>query len=62
MYVCLSAQVNCYPDKAVQREVLAIEVVCRYEQLGCTWQDKLKLWEVLIHVHICAGTSEEESG
>ena len=30
-----------YPDRAAQREVNAIVVLCRYKQLDCPWEGQL---------------------
>jgi hypothetical protein len=35
-----------YPDKAVQREVLALLVQCSHQDHGCEWQGQIKEWEV----------------
>ena len=35
-----------YPDKAAQREVSQLIVICMFKKLGCEWSDKLKDYEV----------------
>ena len=35
-----------YPDRAVEREVQALQVWCEFKSLGCNWQGRLQLWEV----------------
>ena len=42
---------QCYPDKAVQREVLSLLVYCCYQVHGCTWQGPLKEWQVCIRIN-----------
>ena len=34
-----------YPDRAVQRELEALLVFCKYKNLGCDWKGVLKDWE-----------------
>ena len=38
-----------YPDKAVQREVLELIVLCSYSKYGCPWQGQLQHFEVGTH-------------
>ena len=37
---------QCYPDKAIRRQVQKLEVLCRYSPEGCEWRGELNLWEV----------------
>jgi hypothetical protein len=35
-------QKELYPDNAVQREIMALTVVCVHQRLGCTWTGELR--------------------
>lgn len=37
---------QCYPDRAVEREVMALLVWCQNKPMGCSWQGKLQELEV----------------
>lgn len=43
IYVFIAGQY--YPDRAVQRELDALLVFCKYKNLGCDWKGILKDWE-----------------